>query len=186
MQDHRPIRATYADVLAAPPNMVAELFDGVLSTMARPRPRHASFSSGLGVVLGGPFMFGIGGPGGWRIIDEPELHLGGDVAVPDIAGWRLERMPKLPETAWFDLPPDWVCEVLSPSTRRLDQGIKREVYARHGIAHLWHVDPEDRLLEVFELTGGKWLLWKTYTDDAEVVAPPFAAVPFQLGVLWAE
>lgn len=186
MQDFRPGRATYADVLAAPPNMVAELFDGVLHTMPRPRPRHISAASRLGVILGGPFDIGNNGPGGWWILDEPELHLGDDVAVPDLAGWRRDRMPALPETAWFGLPPDWTCEVLSDSTRHIDQSIKRDLYARHGICHLWHVDPVARLLEVFELTNSKWLLLRTYASDEEIAAPPFAAAPFKLGLLWAE
>ena len=158
MQDFRLARATYSDVLNAPPNMVAELFDGVLSTMPRPRPRHSIAASVLGGIINPAFHRGAGGPGGWWILGEPELHLGEDVAVPDMAGWRREHMPKPPETAWFDLPPDWACEVLSPSTLRIDRGIKRELYARHGVAHLWHVDPETGVLEVFELTGGKWLL----------------------------
>lgn len=184
MHDIRPARATYADVLAAPPNMVAELFDGVLYTMSRPAPRHATASSRLGAVISGPFDIGLNGPGGWRILDEPELHLGDSVAVPDIAGWRLERMPELPETAWFELPPDWVCEILSPSTRRLDLGIKREVYAQYGVSHLWLLDPEPRVLEVFELSGGRWLHVRTFTGDEEVAVPPFDAVPFKLDLLW--
>lgn len=186
MQDIVHRRATYEDVLAAPSSMVAELIGGRLITHPRPAPRQLNFASGLGVFLGGPFQYGIGGPGGWWSLDEPELHLKDDVAVPDLAGWRRDRMPRLPDTAWFDLAPDWACEVLSPKTRRHDTGEKRDLYARHGIAHLWHVDPPEKLLEVFELTQGKWLLWRTFRDDEEVAAPPFAEVPFKLGLLWAE
>lgn len=186
MQDATLTRATYDDVLAAPPHMVAELFGGVLSTMPRPAPRHANVTSSLGAYIAGPFQHHLGGPGGWWIIDEPELHLGEDVAVPDLAGWRRERMARLPDAAWFGLPPDWACEVLSPSTRRIDEGIKRELYAQHGVGHLWLIDPAARLLEAFELTHGRWLLLRTWRDDDEVAAAPFAAAPFRLDVLWAD
>jgi Uma2 family endonuclease len=186
MQDLAPRRATYQDVLDAPEHMVAELLDGELVLMPRPAPRALDVASVLGGLLTGPFRLGINGPGGWWIIDEPELHLGEDVAVPDLGGWRRKRMPKLPETAWFDLAPDWACEVLSPKTRKYDKGKKRDLYARQGIKHLWHLDPADRQLEVFELTDGQWLLARTWRDDEEVVAAPFAAVPFRLGLLWAE
>ncbi|HTN89597.1 MAG TPA: Uma2 family endonuclease, partial [Sorangium sp.] len=120
-------RATYADVEAVPPNKVAELIGGVLHVMPRPAPRHANASSVLGIEIGGPFQRGRGGPGGWWILDEPELRFPDpaapgevDAVVPDIAGWRRERMPELPETAYFPLAPDWICEVLSPSTERVD------------------------------------------------------------------
>ncbi len=186
MQDLPDRRATYEDVLAVPPHMVAELLDGRLVTHPRPAPRPSVAASMLGVVLGGPFQLGAGGPGGWWVIFEPELHLGEDVLVPDLAGWRREQMPRLPETAWFDRAPDWACEVLSPSTRRHDKGEKRDIYARHGVRHLWHVDAAERLLETFELSGDQWLLLRTWRDDEEVAAPPFAVAPFKLGVLWAD
>lgn len=187
MQDlpHRR-RATYADLEAAPPHLVAELIDGELVTHPRPRPRHVVVGSDLGTLLNAPFGFGRGGPGGWRILDEPELHLGDDVLVPDLAGWRRERMPKLPESAYFSLPPDWICEIVAPSTVRHDRGAKRDIYARHGVTHHWHIDPDARLLESFELRDGLWLLLRTFTDKADVAAAPFAEVPFGLGVLWAE
>jgi Uma2 family endonuclease len=108
--------ATYADVLAAPDHVVAEILDGELHLSPRPAPRHAAASSGLGGALHGPFDRGRGGPGGWRILDEPELHLGADVVVPDLAGWRRTRLPRLPDEAYFTLAPDWICEVVSPST----------------------------------------------------------------------
>lgn len=186
MQDLPTRRATYADLLAAPPNLVAEILEGCLVTHPRPAPRHSNAASVLCGILNPTFQLGRGGPGGWWILQEPELHLDDDVAIPELGGWRRERMPRLPDTAWFELAPDWACEVLSPSTRRYDKGEKRDLYARHGVAHLWHVDPPERLLEVFELTGGKWLLWRTFRDDEEMAAPPFTAVPFRLGLLWAD
>lgn len=186
MQDRPARRATYDDVIAVPPNMVAEIIDGCLVTHPRPAPRPSVAASNLGMLMGTPFGLGVGGPGGWWIIDEPELHLGADVLVPDLAGWRRERMPTVPETAWFPLPPDWVCEVLSPATRRYDQGEKRDIYGRHGVPHLWLVDPEARLLEAFELMQGKWVLARTWRGDEPVAAAPFAAVPFKLGDLWPD
>jgi Uma2 family endonuclease len=184
MQD-APFRpATYDDLIAVPPNMVAEIIDGRLVTMPRPRPRALRAASILGTLLTGPFDLGINGPGGWWVLDEPELHLADDVAVPDLAGWRRERLTAIPDTAWFDLTPDWVCEVLSPKTQRYDKGEKRDLYARHGVGYLWHVDPDARLLEVFSLNDGKWLVEHTFRDDDAVAAPPFGAIPFRLGLLW--
>ena len=179
--------ATYADLVAAPPNMVAQILGGRLVTHPRPAPKHTFSASALGQVLGRSFGWkGAVGPGGWWILDEPELHLGDDVVVPDLAGWRWERMQKLPETAWFELPPDWVCEALSPSTARYVKGEKRDLYAAHGVGHLWHVDPDARVLEVFELQRGRWLLFQAFRGAMPVAAPPFDAVPFDLDLLWAD
>ena len=177
-------RATYQDVLDAPPHRVAEIVDGVLHTNPRPAMPHALARSSLGNDLSGPFQFGRGGPGGWWIIDEPEFHLGEDVLVPDLTGWRRERMPDFPDAAYSTLAPDWVCEVLSPSTRKLDLHCKRPVYAREGVGHLWLVDPADRSLEVFERREGEWVLIATAQDDAPVRIRPFEAVTFGLGDLW--
>ena len=177
-------RATYQDVLDAPPHRVAEIIDGVLYTQPRPASPHALATSSLGSDLIVPFQFGRGGPGGWWIIDEPELHLGEDILVPDLAGWRRERMPAYPDVAYFTLPPDWVCEVLSASTRRIDLHGKRPIYAREGVAHLWLVDPVDHTLEAFELRAGEWVLSATAKDDDPVQVRPFEAITFSLGDLW--
>ena len=179
-----PGRATYQDVLEAPAHRVAEIVDGVLYTHPRPAMPHAHASSSLGVKVGGPFHYDSGGPGGWWIVDEPELHLDDDILVPDLAGWRRERMPEFPETAYVTLAPDWGCEVLSPSTRKLDLCGKRPVYAREGVAHLWLVDPTDRTLEAFELREGQWVLIATAQDTDPVCIPPFEAVTFSLADLW--
>jgi Uma2 family endonuclease len=183
----RPARpATYQDVLDAPPNMVAELVHGSLHVHPRPAPRHAVAGSALGMELGGPFDRGRGGPGGWLILDQPELHNSGDVLVPDLAGWRRERIPRLPDTAWFETAPDWVCEILSPGTRRLDLTEKRDVYAAAGVRYLWLVDPDARTLEAFAAREDGWLLIAALKDDEEVRVPPFDAVPFGLSALWAD
>ena len=177
-------RATYQDVLDAPAHQVAEIVDGVLQTHPRPAMPHARASSVLGGKIGGPFDYDAGGPGGWWTIDEPELHLGEDILVPDVAGWRRERMPEYPDTAYVTLAPDWVCEVLSASTRRLDLQGKRPIYAREEVRHLWLVDPTDRTLEAFELREGEWVLIAAAKDDDPISIRPFDAITFSLGDLW--
>lgn len=177
--------ATYADLEAVPPHQVAEIIDGTLHVSPRPAPKHAYASSTLGVELGGPFGLGRGGPGGWVLLDEPELHLGADVLVPDLAGWRAERMPELPETAYFALAPDWVCEVLSPSTERNDRIKKMRVYARERVQHVWLLDPVQRTLEVFRLgEAGRWEVIGLHEEDEKVRAEPFSAIELDLSLLW--
>ena len=177
-------RATYQDVLDAPPHTVAEIVEGTLYIHPRPAPPHTIAGSGLGGFLNQAFQYGRGGPGGWWILDEPELHLGNDILVPDIGGWRRDRMPETPTTAYFMLAPDWVCEVLSPSTRKLDLGGKRAVYAREGVGYLWLVDPDARSLEAFQLRGTEWVMIDSLYDNAPVSSPPFEATSFDLGDLW--
>ncbi len=183
-EDSSSSQATYQDVLDAPPHMVAEIVSGKLYTHPRPAFGHTIASSGLMKSIGPPFDFGRGGPGGWLILFEPELHLGVDIVVPDIAGWRRERIPVLPTGAYCTLAPDWVCEVLSPLTRKLDLGGKRATYAREGVGFLWLVDPDARSLEAFELHGTEWVLIDQLFDDASVSLPPFEAISFNLGDLW--
>ena len=178
--------ATYDDILALPTNLVGEIIRGVLRTHPRPAPKHARAYSSLGAELHGPFDHGRNGPGGWWILDEPELHLGADVVVPDLAGWKRERMPKLPDAAWFELAPDWICEILSPSTAKVDRAEKLPLYAYNGVAHCWLVDPDLKTLEVFENRDGKWLLLTVLENDASVSQPPFDAIAFDLASLWAD
>jgi Uma2 family endonuclease len=178
--------ATYEDLRAVPRNLVAEIIHGVLVTQPRPATLHARAASALGGELYGPFDRGRGGPGGWIILDEPELHLGGDVLVPDLAGWRRERMPTLPNAAAFELAPDWVCEVLSPSTAATDRVEKLPIYAREHVTYAWFVDPLARTLEVFRLDGARWSLLGTWRDGANVRAEPFGAFELELAGLWAK
>jgi Uma2 family endonuclease len=186
MSDQPPRReATYEDLEKLPSNVVGELVDGELYASPRPALRHALAATVLGGELVGPFGLGKGGPGGWLLLDEPELHLGRDVLVPDMAGWRRERVPEMPDTVGFTLPPDWVCKVLSPSTTVLDRGRKMGVYARQGVKHLWLVDPGAQMLEVYRLEGGRWLLLATHVGAVEVRAEPFEALALELGALWA-
>ncbi len=177
--------ATYDDLLKVPEHLVAEIIQGQLYATPRPAPKHARTSSSLGAKITTPYDFGEDGPGGWWILDEPELHLDAHVLVPDLAGWRRERMPQLPDAAWFELPPDWVCEVLSPSTARVDRVQKMPVYAEYGVRCLWLVDPDLKTLEAYELQDGHWVLLITLSEDDEVSVPPFDATAFSLSVLWA-
>lgn len=178
-------RATYADVLAAPEHMVGEVIDGELSLQPRPCPRHACTASVLGALLAPAYGWGEhGGPGGWIILDEPELHLGEHILVPDLAGWRRERLPEIPDAAYFDVAPDWVCEVLSPSTAALDRPRKLPVYGRHAVAHAWIVDPEARTLEHYALENGRWTLSQVVEGESAVKVGPFDAGEILLSRLW--
>ncbi len=185
MADAAKRRASYEDVLAAPEHTVAEVLFGVLYTNPRPAARHARAASRLGGSLDGPFDRGVGGPGGWILLDEPELHLGEDILVPDLGGWRRERLTEFPyDAAYFTLAPDWVCEILSPSTSKIDRGDKLDIYAREGVRHAWLVDPVDRTLEVFRLEERKWLRLAHYREGARVRAEPFDALELELDALW--
>jgi Uma2 family endonuclease len=186
MADPARRRATYEDLVALPPQQVGEIVDGVLYAQPRPASPHAVAASALGGELGPPFGRGRGGPGGWVILYEPELHLGvePDVLVPDLAGWRRTRMPVIPEVPYFTLAPDWVCEVLSESTRKLDRAKKVPIYAREGVGHVWLVDPIARTLEIFRLDGESYRLAATYADDAACRAEPFDAIELDLAALW--
>ena len=176
-------RATYADVLAAPPHHIAELVDGELHLQPRPAGPHAVAASGLGIDLGSAFQRGRGGPGGWVFVYEPELHFGDDVLVPDLAGWRAERVPAL-DVPYFTLAPDWACEVLSPRSGRFDRGPKADVYAREGVGYLWLVDPELHLVESFVLVDGRWSRLGAWSGDGSARIPPFDAIELELGPLW--
>lgn len=173
--------ATYEDVLRAPEHMVAEVIDGDLHLQPRPARRHARAFSRLGVRLGRRFDDGDEGPGGWVLLNEPELHLGAQphILVPDIAGWRRERMPVIEDGPFFDLAPDWVCEVLSPSTAAFDRGRKADVYLEVGVKYLWLVDAETPQIEAFEAKEGRWLRLGAYREP-EACIVPFEAVPLDV------
>lgn len=177
---------TYDDLLALPDHVVGEIIDGELHVSPRPAPRHAVAATVLGGELGPPYHSGRGGPGGWWILFEPELHLGLDVLVPDLAGWRRSRMTSIPDTAYFTLAPDWICEVVSPKTGRLDRLKKLPVYAREGVAHAWLIDPLQRTLEVMRLEHRRWLIVAVHGEADVVRAEPFEATDVNLGLLWAD
>ena len=173
----------YAQLDALPEHLVGEIIDGELVVSPRPGPKHTLASSRLGATLVG--SIDRPGPGGWWILDEPELHLGADVLDPDLAGWRRERMPYLPNEGYFSLAPDWVCEILSPRTAVVDRKRKMPIYAREGVPHLWLVDPLLRSLEVYLRHEARWLLHAVHEGVEIVHAPPFEEVAIDLGFCWA-
>lgn len=175
---------------SVPETMIAEILDGELFTMPRPARPHTNTASLLGGELHAPFRRGRGGPGGWVILDEPELHLGPkpDKVVPDLAGWRRERMPDAvgadDAPSHFELVPDWVCEILSPRTEASDRGRKMRIYRREGVGHAWLINPLTRTLEIYRLDRGQWMLIDTHDGDAVVRAEPFDAIELSLDALW--
>lgn len=178
--------ATYEDLLKVPDYLVAELIDGELFTSPRPGSRHARTSSVLGAKLINSFDSGEGGPGGWWIVDEPELHLSSNAIVPDLAGWRRERMPVYPDAPVFYVVPDWVCEVQSASTARVDRVKKLPVYREHGVQYVWLINPVDRTIEVLRLEKERWVIAGNYGGDDVVRAEPFEAVEIELSALWID
>jgi Uma2 family endonuclease len=176
--------ATYADLEAVPENFVAEIIGGDLYAFPRPATPHAHVTSVLGGELSGPFHRGRHGPGGWLLLDEPELHFGADVLVPDMAGWRRERLPTLAAVPYLTLAPDWLCEVLSPSTETIDRVKKLAIYAREGVEHVWLIDPLIQTLEVLRLVQQRWSLLATYEGRANARVQPFEAIELELGALW--
>ncbi|MGE6756509.1 Uma2 family endonuclease [Corallococcus interemptor] len=176
--------ATYADLEALPDHVVGELVAGELYASLRPAASHASVAIRLSSELVGAFQRGRFGPGGWLFLGEQELHLHQDVLVPDIAGWRLERLSDVADAVTISLAPDWVCEVLSPSTRMLDREAKMPVYAREGVRHVWLMDPRTCTLEVFGLRDGRYEVLLTHTGTASVRAAPFDAVELDLAFIW--
>jgi len=176
--------ATYEDVLSAPEHMVAEVLNGELYTSPRPAGPHAEAASVLGMDVGGAFHRGRGGPGGWIILDEPELHLGPDILVPDLAGWHRSRLPGVPHAAFIELAPDWACEVISPRSQRIDRERKLPIYARERVTNVWLVDPLARMIEVYRLDGESYRLLVTRGGVDSVRLEPFEALELELAALW--
>ncbi len=178
--------ATYEDLLRAPEHMVAEIIDGELVTSPRPGARHLAATMALGAQLHTAFgRSGGGGPGGWVTLNAPEIHVVGQVMVPEIAGWRRERMPEVPDVAFSELAPDWVCEALAPSTAALDRTQKMHHYARAAVRHVWLLDPGPKTLEVFRLDGEGWRVVMSVAGPVKVRAEPFDAVEIDLKHVWA-
>lgn len=188
VSSHQRRPATYADLEAVPDHLTAEILDGELFTSPRPTARHAQALSMVGADLGGAFgrKLGGSGPGGWWILDEPELHLHSDVLVSDLAGWRRERMPTVPDVAYFEQPPDWVCEILSPSTARLDRVRKMGVYAREQVPWLWLIDPKLHTLEVYKLEREHWSLIASYEGNATARVQPFEQIELAIENWWID
>lgn len=179
-------KATYEDLYHIPENMTGEIIGGELFVTPRPSRRHTSAASMLGGELIPPYRLGRGGPGGWVIIIEPEVGLGEDIVVPDLAGWKRERFPVEEPHNWISIAPDWVCEVLSPGTVRKDKIKKMPIYARHEVRYAWLVDPLEKTLETFHLESGKWIVAGLYAESDKVRAVPFEQIEIDLGDLWLE
>lgn len=177
-------RATYHDLTALPDDVLGQIVGGELYATPRPAMPHTFAASDLFGALHGPFRKGAGGPGGWWLLFEPELHLGSDVVVPDVAGWRQERMPTRATTAAIELAPDWLCEILAPSTVYIDRGPKMQLYAHVGVPHVWLVDPIARTLEVMRLRDGTWSVIAVHGGTDKVRAEPFGAVELDLADWW--
>jgi len=184
VQKHVQQRATYEDLLEVPDHLVAEIVDGELYTNPRPAFPHSAAAGALFGDLYPAFHRGRGGPGGWKIVFEPELHLGPDVLVPDLAGWRVERMPALPSGPWTDIAPDWVCEALSPGTARLDRMKKLPVYAQEQVQYAWIVDASLQTFEAFRLESGRWSYIAQPSGNEVVRVEPFEAVEIDLRNVW--
>jgi len=178
--------ATYRDLEQLPPHVVAEIVDDELWASPRPAPRHSLARARLTGRIEPPFGGGRGGPGGWISLGEPEIHLGKQVLVPDLAGWRRTRLPRLPATAFIAVAPDWVCEVISPSTARLDRAKKLRIYASEGVQYAWLVDPLARTVEVLRLEGGRWVINATHAGDVVVRIEPFEEIEIEIGALWGD
>ena len=167
-----------------PEHLVAEILGGELYATPRPAIPHAIATTQLTGDLVGPFRSGRGGPGGWWILAEPELHLAEDIVVPDLAGWRRAHLPDMPRGAFLSVAPDWVCETVSPSTEHLDRGKKLGIYARECVSHLWFVNPLSETLEAYRLEQGRWLLLETHAGDVSARIEPFDAIELELWRLW--
>ena len=181
-------QATYEDLLKVPDILVAEIIDGELVTSPRPASPHARATSVIRADID-PFDRRPGspdGPGGWWILFEPELHLGADILVPDLAGWRRERMPVLKDVAYFELVPDWVCEVVSPSTARIDRVRKMPIYACEGVSYLWLIHPSLQTLEVYRREGEHWVVASSHVGAESIRAEPFEAIALDMNRWWLE
>jgi Uma2 family endonuclease len=180
-------KAEYHDLYDLPENMIGEIIDGELIATPRPSVRHTHAASVLGGEIVPPYQLGRGGgPGGWVILSETEMMLGEHLLVPDFAGWRKERFPGVPKENWISIAPDWICEILSPSTMRVDKVRKMPIYARHEIPYLWLIDPAAKTLDVFRLLSGQWVLAGTYVGNDKARAEPFLEIEIELGNFWAE
>jgi Uma2 family endonuclease len=179
-------KASYEDLYSIPENMTGEILDGELIVTPRPSRSHMYALSTLDREIGPPYGLGRGGPGGWIILVEPEIMLGENTLIPDLGGWRKERFPFREEHNWISVAPNWVCEILSPRTVQVDKIRKMPLYARHGVGHIWLLDPGARTMDVFALESGRWVLLGSHAEDDKVRAEPFPEIEFNLGGLWLE
>ena len=176
----------YDELCALPERLTGEILNGQLYTQPRPTGMHMGAETALSGLLFGPYHRGMGGPGGWRFVNEPEIHFVRDteVAVPDLGGWRRERLPLLPKGHRFEVVPDWICEILSPSTESKDREIKMPLYHHYGVKYVWLVDPRVLTLEAFEAGQDGWNLIGQFNAGDRVSVAPFTEAVFTLSELW--
>jgi Uma2 family endonuclease len=176
--------ATYEDTLAYPEGTRTEILAGEILVQPGPSNEHQYFQAGMSRRVGGPFGSDRT-PGGWWILPDVDvrftLH---DVVRPDHSGWRRTRLASPFGKRPIDVIPDWICEILSPSNFRHDRGRKSDLYAAHGVGHLWIVDPLERLLEAYALQSGRWLRLAAYDDTVTARIPPFEAIELDVGELF--
>jgi Uma2 family endonuclease len=180
-------KAVYEDLYNIPAGMTGEIINGELIATPRPSRKHGFCATALGAAVTVPYQFGEGGgPGGWIFIIEPEIRLGENILVPDLAGWRRKNFPFQEDSNWIAIAPGWVCEVLSPNTFRNDKVKKMPIYARHGVEHIWLIDPVAMTLDVFRLESSGWLMLGSYAEKDKVRAAPFQDIEIDLDGLWLE
>lgn len=181
-----PHAPTLADIDALPPHMKGEIIDGVFYAMTRPRGFHQSVAGAIHLDVASAYHRGRGGPGGWWILPEPGIEFPNSLEVsPDLAGWKRERLATMSKKETIRVVPDWICEVLSTSTRRHDLRIKRPFYARMGVTHLWVVDPDAYVITSSVLENGRWSELGVWSDEADARIPPFDAVEINVADWWA-
>lgn len=179
-------RATYDDLYTIPKNMVGEIIDGDIVASPRPSRKHGYSASIIGNELGPPYNMGRGGPGGWIIIGEPEISFGDNILVPDLAGWKKERFPESEDHNWISISPDWVCEIISQGSIRIDRVEKMGIYVQHMVSYFWIIDPSNKTFEALKNEAGRWLIIGTYAEDDKVRAEPFQEIEIDLNCLWLE
>jgi len=178
--------ATWDDLDGLPEDVSAEIVAGDIVVTPRPDLPHATVTSNLGILIGGPFRMGVGGPGGWILLDEPRIRFDQEIRVPDLAGWRRDRWVDVPRRGPIPLAPDWICEVLSHSTEAEDRAVKMPLYARAKVGHLWLLNATAAILEIYRLEPGGWLLVSSHAHPARLCAPPFDTVEIDFSPLWEE
>lgn len=176
---------TLADLDALPKGVKGEIIGGVMYTMTRPRGHHQRTGLEIGADLRDPFMRGRGGPGGWWILPEPGIELPNTPEIsPDVAGWRRERLPSLPADAAITVVPDWVCDILSPTTRRHNLLIKKPYYAKVGVPYHWIVDLDARTIATYRLENARWVELGVFGDERDARIEPFEAVALDVASWW--
>ncbi|MBU6160675.1 MAG: Uma2 family endonuclease [Myxococcales bacterium] len=177
--------ALYAELEALPDHVTGEIIAGELVASPGSGLDHAeALSEAVSQLRRGFGQSGWGGPRRWRLLAEPELHLGVDVLVPDLAGWYADRLGSTRGRTVLTLAPDWVCEILSPSTATRDRGVKADCYAKHGVRWLWLVDPVEEFIEAWELVAQRWTRLGVWSGNEVAAIPPFETLPLELCRWW--